>query len=304
MTNGITELKKYIDSLESRMICKENEPLSVHSTFKIGGCAKLYVIPKNADGLKAVMRKVKELGVRYFVLGHGSNILFDDCGFDGVIISTEAMNKLSIDGNVITAECGVMLTQCAVAAKEASLSGMECLYGIPGTVGGAIYMNAGAYGSEMKDIVAETVYLDTESLEEHTVAGEEHKFGYRESVFRENGGIILSAKLVLEEGKKAEIAAKMAEYKRLRLEKQPLEYPSAGSTFKRYPGKYTAQMIDEAGLKGYTVGGAQVSEKHAGFVINIGDATSKDVMRLIEHIKSEIKKLHGIDIETEVILVK
>jgi len=310
MTNGITELKKYIKSLSEvgdemvKIVYKENESLKAHSTFKIGGPADLYVCPKNAEQLAAIIRKSRELGVRYFILGHGSNLLFDDDGYRGVVISTENMNKLSIEGNVITAECGVMLTHCAVAAKDASLSGMECLYGIPGSVGGAVYMNAGAYGSEMKDIVKETVYLDTETLEIRAIPGADHHFGYRESVFRENGGIILSSKMVLTYGDKDSITEKMAECKRLRIEKQPLDYPSAGSTFKRYPGRYTAQMIDEAGLKGYTVGGAKVSEKHAGFVINTGNATSKDVTALIDHIKSEINKLHGIDIETEVITVK
>lgn len=307
MTNGIVGLKEYLCSHE---ICgntvnfKEAEMLSLHSSFKIGGCADLYALPRNAEELVFLISSARSFSVRYFILGHGSNLLFDDAGFRGIVISTEAMNSVVIEGNEMTADCGAMLTSCAVMAKEASLSGMECLYGIPGSIGGAVYMNAGAYGGEMRDIVVSTTYLDPESLEVRTIVGDEHSFGYRESIFRENDGIILSTKMVLKTEDKDEISQRMTEYKRLRIEKQPLEYPSAGSTFKRYPGRYTAQMIDEAGLKGFSVGGAQVSEKHAGFVINKGNATSKDVCELIEHIKREIKKLHGIDIETEVIMVK
>ena len=219
-------------------------------------------------------------------------------------MSTEALNKISIEGNTVIAESGAMLTLCAASARDAGLSGMECLYGIPGSIGGAVYMNAGAYGGEMSDIVVETTYLDIDTLEVKTIACEEHGFGYRKSVFCKSNSIILETVMKLKADDIQNINNKMNEYKRLRIEKQPLEYPSAGSTFKRYPGRYTAQMIDEAGLKGYTVGGAQVSEKHAGFVINKGGATCKDVLELISVIKNKIKKLHDIEIETEVIYVK
>jgi len=307
MTKGITTLKEYLAQTPidgNTVNSKENEILSAHSSFKIGGPADLFVLPKNAEELKFTIRGAKDFSVPYFILGHGSNLLFDDSGYRGVIISTEAMNSVKVEGHTMSVECGAMLTSCAVMAKDASLSGMECLYGIPGSIGGAVYMNAGAYGGEMRDVVVATTYLDPDTLELKTITGEDHKFGYRESVFRENGGIIISTVMELKPAEKNDIADKMAEYKRLRIEKQPLEYPSAGSTFKRYPGRYTAQMIDEAGLKGFSVGGAQVSEKHAGFVINKGNATSKDVTELIDHIKTEIKKLYGIDIETEVITVK
>ncbi|MBQ8523962.1 MAG: UDP-N-acetylmuramate dehydrogenase [Clostridia bacterium] len=305
MTNGIKELKLILDSASAHKIkYSENEPLSVHSSFKIGGNADLFAIPNNTDELKFLIRCAAETDVPVFILGHGSNILFDDGGYKGLIISTEGMNSVKVEGNIMTAECGALLTRCAVLAKDASLSGMECLYGIPGSVGGAVFMNAGAYGGEMKDIVRSSTYLDLDTLEICTIEADEHDFAYRHSVFTEKNAVILSTVMELVPSDISLITERMNDYKKRRIEKQPLDYPSAGSTFKRYPGKYTAQMIDEAGLKGYTIGGAQVSEKHAGFVINKGNATSKDVLELIDTIKKKIKCLHGIDIETEVIYVK
>lgn len=307
MTDNILNLKesilRHIED-ENDIILKENEKLSAHSTFKIGGPAGLYAVPQSEKALAWLVGEVKACNVRMFVLGHGSNLLFDDDGFDGVVVSTEAFNKVSVDGEVITAESGAMLTYCAATARDAGLSGMECLFGIPGSIGGAVYMNAGAYGGEMSDIVVKTTYLDLADMAVKEISSEEHGFGYRKSVFCDNNAIILRTVLKLKSDSIDAINERMNEYKRLRIEKQPLEYPSAGSTFKRYPGRYTAQMIDEAGLKGCAVGGAQVSEKHAGFVINKGGATCKDVLDLISVIKCKIRELHGIEIETEVIYVK
>ena len=307
MTDNILKLKESILNRigeNNDIALRENELLSGHSTFKIGGPAKLYAIPQNAESLAWLVGEIKANDVKMFVLGHGSNLLFDDSGFDGVVVSTEALNKVSVEGDVITAESGAMLTYCAACAREAGLSGMECLFGIPGSVGGAVYMNAGAYGGEMSDIVVKTTYFDLDDMLVKEIVADEHDFGYRKSIFRDKNAIILETVMKLKTDDTESINEKMNEYKRLRIEKQPLEYPSAGSTFKRYPGRYTAQMIDEAGLKGYSVGGAQVSEKHAGFVINKGGATSKDVLDLITVIKEKIHELHGIDIETEVIYVK
>lgn len=307
MSDNILELKRSIKNYcvcGGSIILRENERLSAHCTFKIGGEARLYAIPQSVESTAWIVSEAKKLGVKWFILGHGSNLLFDDAGFDGVIISTEALNSITFDGNFVTAECGALLSKCAAMARDAGLSGMECLFGIPGSVGGAVYMNAGAYGGEMSDIVVSTTYLDTESMETREISGDAHGFGYRHSIFCDNKNIVLQTKMSLKEGNIDEIAEKMNEYKRLRFEKQPLEYPSAGSTFKRYPGRYTAQMIDEAGLKGFSVGGAQVSEKHAGFVINKGGATSDDVLKLIETIKGKIYDLYGIEIETEVIHIK
>ncbi len=297
------EIDEYITS-GGRITLLENESLKVHSSFKIGGAAKLYAKIHSADELRFLIEKANEYSVPYFVLGRGTNLLFADEGYNGIIISTEEMNGLSFDGEYVSADCGVTLSRCGTEAKARGLSGFECLYGIPGTVGGAVFMNAGAYGAEMKDIVVESTYFDVESGKVKTLIGEEHGFDYRHSVYRENRGVILSCKMKLSYGDVEKISAKMEECRIARKTKQPLEYPSAGSTFKRYPGKYTAQMIDEAGLKGFGIGGAQVSEKHAGFIINRGDATAKDVLELIDTVKGKIFELYGITIETEIIYVK
>ncbi len=307
MTNATAVLAERIAAWrlgDNTLKFRQNEGLATHCTFRIGGAADLYAEPSNADELAFLIQAARELSVSYTVLGHGSNVLFDDDGYRGLIISTEKMNSVRLEGCDIVAQCGALLTSCAVIAQNASLSGMECLYGIPGSIGGAVFMNAGAYGGEMSDIVAESVYLDTESLELKTVRGAEHLFGYRTSIFRENGGIVLSTRLSLKADSREAISERMADYKRRRIEKQPLEYPSAGSVFKRYPGTYTAQLIDEAGLKGAQVGGARVSDKHAGFIVNVGGASAADVRELISRIKSVIREKHGFDIETEIIEVK
>ncbi len=289
---------------ETKIIVKENESLKNHSSFRIGGNARIYAIPTDEDSLIFLLKETSAIGIKTYILGNGSNILFDDNGFDGVIISSSAFNKIQIEGTKITAGSGAMLSACAIKAKDAALSGMECLFGIPGTVGGAVYMNAGAYGGEMCDIVVKTRYIDLESLSISEAIGIEHKFEYRHSVFKERNTFILETEMVLKQGNKEDIVNLMDDYKQRRISKQPLEYPSAGSTFKRYPGRYTGQMIDELGLKGRSVGGAKVSEKHAGFIINTGNATSEDVFSLIEIIKSEILNAYQIEIETEIIYVK
>ena len=296
-------LYQYSEESSKNIDILENESMRLHTTFKIGGRAGMYVRPGDTDSLIHTVSAAEELGVRIFIMGNGSNLLFDDGGFDGVVISTEKMNSVMIDGEYLTAGAGAMLSSCAVSARDNALSGMECLYGIPGTVGGAVFMNAGAYGGEMKDIVIRTEYYDRAEKRIKTIEGDEHSFGYRESIFRHNEGVILSSTFKLKKDATEEINARMADYKGRRISKQPLEYPSAGSTFKRYPGRYTAQMIDEAGLKGLSVGGAQISEKHAGFVINRGGATSDDVLKLINTVKERIRELYGIDIECEVIYV-
>lgn len=303
-------IQKFIDLVNeynvngNNIILKENELLSKHSTFKIGGPAKLFCIPSSASALIFLLETARRLSLRTFVLGNGSNVLFDDAGFDGVIISTSALNSVEFDGNVLSAECGAMLSSCAIKARDHKLSGLEKLFGIPGTVGGAVFMNAGAYGGEISQVAVKTTYIDPETFEIKTVCGEEHEFGYRHSIFKKNNGIILKTFMELVPSDIDAITSVMDECKAKRVEKQPLEYPSAGSTFKRYPGRYTGQMIDECGLKGRTVGGAQVSEKHAGFVINKGSATSADVLELIDIIKTTIKNAYGIEIQTEVIYVK
>ncbi len=284
---------------------KINEPLSLHSTFKVGGEAKLFVSPSTEDELAETIRLSKDLDLRTLVIGRGSNIVFSDCGFNGVIISTFSLNDCSIDGTEISAGAGIPLIELASTAAKHSLSGLEFSYGIPGSLGGAVFMNAGAYDGEMKNVVVKSRYYDVTADTFGEFKSNEHCFGYRDSIYRSHPEwVIVSAVMGLSIGDRATIEAKMKDFMSRRREKQPLEYPSAGSAFKRYPGRYTAQMIDEAGLKGYRIGGAQVSEKHAGFIINTGGATANDVRSLSDFIKQKLFELHGIEIESEIIFVE
>lgn len=283
----------------------ENADLAPHSTFKIGGKADLIVKVHTKDALAEVLRFVHSEGIKYAVIGNGSNILFSDDRYDGVIILTTGMTALSCQDNVIEAECGYSLTALASRAQKMSLTGLEFAYGIPGSVGGAVFMNAGAYDGEIKNVVTKTYYYDVKNDTFGEFVGEENKFGYRESVYQEKDGlVILGARFELEKGDSEAIVEKMQGFMRARSEKQPLEYPSAGSTFKRSPGYFTAKLIDEAGLKGYSVGGAQVSEKHAGFVINRGGATSDDVKRLIADIQKAVYEKSGVEIKCEIKIIE
>ncbi len=296
-------------ALESIEI-KENEPLSKHSSFRIGGCAKLACFPKNAGELKLCIENCKDKKLNFKIIGNASNILFDDRGYDGAIIFTTRMNELEyiIKPNAILIKvgCGKSLTELASeVGKKHSLSGLEFAYGIPGTVGGAVYMNAGAYGGQMSDVVVETEYLDLNDMNIHTLSATDHEYSYRYSVFmRCNEHIILSTTLKLAKDDAEKIFAAMNKNMTARRDKQPLEYPNAGSVFKR-PGEgiFAGKLIQDAELKGYTIGGAQVSEKHAGFIINRGDATSEDVLALIEHTKNKVFELFGVTLECEIIYI-
>ena len=280
---------------------KMNEPLSSHCTFKIGGKADYFVRPEDEESFTALIIALRERGVPYCVIGGGSNILFSDKGFRGVVITTQGLKNIEVTGERMSVGSGAMLPLVSARAQKESLDGMRFMCGIPGTVGGGVFMNAGAYGGEISDILVSSRYFDTEKSEICELSASEHCFSYRHSSYMEHPErIILSAEFALTQGNADEIKAECDCLLKRRAEKQPLEFPSAGSTFKRYPGFFTAQLIDECNLKGYTVGGAQVSEKHAGFVINRGDATASDVLSLIEHIKSVIKEKHGIDIECEI----
>lgn len=299
------EAEKYaadLKALGADCIC--GEKLSSHTTFRIGGDASLFVSPADEDQLIGVISYLEKNGIRYFLLGKGSNVLFDDAGYDGAVVSTSKLDKISVCGNEITAQCGASFTYLASVAAENSLSGLEFAYGIPGSVGGAVFMNAGAYGSETAAVLKSSRYLDISDCTVKTLPLEEHLFGYRDSVFRHRRFIHLSSVFALQAGDKAQIRAYMNELMQRRRDKQPLEYPSAGSVFKRYPGRYTAQMIDEAGLRGLSVGGAQVSEKHAGFIVNKGNATSSDVIALVGKVREAIRDKYGIEIECEIIHAK
>lgn len=277
-----------------------NEPMRAHTTFKIGGEADVFIIPASPAALIYAVKKCSELEIPYFILGNGSNLLVSDGGIEGAVISLAGINGISSDGEKITCGAGAMLSSVCLKALSLSLTGLEFAYGIPGTAGGALYMNAGAYGGQMADVIESAECL-TASGEIKTLKKEDMRLGYRSSVFKKGGLIIISLTLALKKGDKAEIKAEMDELLNRRKQKQPLEYPSAGSTFKRPEGYFAGALIEKNGLKGSAVGGAQVSEKHAGFVINRGGATAADVKALIGKIQKKVFENDGVMLEPEVI---
>ena len=283
-----------MSELKNKYSCeiKENEPLSAYTSFKIGGCAKYAVFPHDKDSLVGLVRELKQNGEKYTIIGNGSNLLVPDNGYNGVAVITTGIKDISCEGEIIRAGSGASLIKLAISAYENSLTGLEFAYGIPGSVGGAVYMNAGAYISEISEVLSECVCYDTLTDEILTLDNKTCDFSYRNS--------ILEASFLLKRGNKEDIRAMMDDFMSRRREKQPLEYPSAGSAFKRAPGYFTAKLIDDAGLKGYSIGGAQVSEKHAGFIINTGSASASDVISLMEHIKKTVKDRFGVDIESEI----
>lgn len=287
--------------LESENIeYRQNEPMRAHTTFKIGGEADIFIIPASPAALISAVKKCTELEIPYFILGNGSNLLVSDGGIEGAVISLAGINGISAEGEKITCGAGAMLSSVCLKALSLSLTGLEFAYGIPGTAGGALYMNAGAYGGQMADVIESAECL-TASGEIKTLKKEDMRLGYRSSVFKKGGLIIISLTLALKKGDKAEIKAEMDELLNRRKQKQPLEYPSAGSTFKRPEGYFAGALIEKNGLKGLSVGGAQVSEKHAGFVINRGGATAADVKALIGKIQKKVFENDGVMLEPEVI---
>lgn len=285
------------------MTMHEQVPLSEHTTFRIGGAADFFVGADTAEGLAALLRLCRDEGYPYFLLGKGSNILASDAGYRGLIVHLgESFAKAQAEGMSVTFGAAMPLVKAARFAQQQGLSGMEGLSGIPGTVGGALYMNAGAYGYEMRQIVTACEYMD-ENGEMHTLSADALDLSYRHSRFMETGGIVLSVTVRLTNGDTEEIAEKMQDFLARRNEKQPLNYPSAGSTFKRPEGNYASALIDRCGLKGLAVGGAQVSEKHAGFVINRGGATCADVMRLCADVGRKVRDETGYVLELEPILL-
>ena len=275
------------------------EPMSKHTSFRIGGPAQM-VFPKSCEELMQVYRVCVTEGVRPLILGAGTNILAPDDGLDTLVICTKDVSQIKDNGNgTLEVDCGVQMSKCACYARDLSLTGLEFAHGIPGTVGGGIYMNAGAYGGEMKQVVTKTLALLPDGSE-WMVTGEEHDFSYRHSVFEEKNAVILKTWITLSCGDKNAIAEKMQELAQKRRASQPLDLPSAGSTFKRPAGGYAAAMIDEAGLKGKGVGCAAVSEKHAGFVVNLDGATSADVLATMDQIVNTVYARFGVKLEAEV----
>ena len=277
-----------------------DEPMSRHTTFRVGGPADFFVTPKAKEEVRDVIRVCKELGMPYYIIGNGSNLLVSDAGYRGVIIQIyKEMNEVRVEGDLVKAQAGALLSGIAAKALAAELTGFEFASGIPGTIGGACVMNAGAYGGEMKGVL-ESVTVLTGEGEIIELGRNELELGYRTSVIAKKGYIVLGAVLKLERGDGEKIKAYMDELKEKRVTKQPLEYPSAGSTFKRPEGYFAGKLIEDAGLRGFQVGGAQVSEKHCGFVINRDHATAADIMELMRQVQIRVKENSGVDLEPEV----
>ena len=293
------------DVINSKNILK-NEPMSKHTSFKIGGIADYYIVVNSIQELKNVLKIAESNKIPITIVGNGTNLLVREGGIRGFVIKLNLNNfkiKRSSSEIQLTVESGMSLATLALIATKEEISGLEFLSGIPGTVGGAIRMNAGAYGKEMKDVVVKSRYM-TYDGKIKTLNLDEHKFEYRNIVFSNlKDVIIIDTTIKGEKGNKEEIENQIKEYSKLRKEKQPLEYPNAGSTFKRKEGYITAKLIDECGLKGYSIGDAEVSIKHAGFIINKGKATANDILNLTQHIKCEVKKKFDVDIELEIIVL-
>lgn len=280
---------------------EKEKSLASCSTFHIGGKAEYAVYPRSAEGLREVIQAVRRTNIDYHVVGAGSDILFPDKGLSGAVIFTGALRDLVIEDDQIRAGAGVPLSILASKACTAGLSGGEGLFGIPGSVGGAVYMNAGAYDYTVSDILVSSSWYDPVKDIFGSYRKEEHEFDYRHSAYMGDRKIITGAVFSFKKDTSSAIKARMDNFISRRKSKQPLEYPSAGSVFKRYPGYFTGKLIEDAGLKGCTVGGAQVSEKHAGFIINIGNATAEDVKKLVDHIEQTVFEKYGIHIERELI---
>ncbi len=279
------------------------EPMSRHTTFRAGGPADFFVTPEKEGQVRKTLFLLKEARVPCYIMGNGSNLLVGDGGYRGVILQIcKKMNRIRIQDTVIQAQAGALLSKIAAEAQAKGLTGFEFASGIPGSLGGAVMMNAGAYGGEMKQVLTQAQVLNASGQIEDVLA-EEMELGYRSSVFSRNGGVILSASIQLEPGDPPAIQSRMEELKYLRTSKQPLEYPSAGSTFKRPEGYFAGKLIQDAGLRGFQVGGAQVSEKHCGFVINKDQATAMDIRSLMEQVSEKVYAQFGVRLEPEVKLI-
>lgn len=296
----LAELRKQLEEGCPGLELREDEPMSRHTTFRIGGPAALMALPRTVGEVKAAVKAARALGVEPFFLGNGSNLLVADGGYPGFVVKLAGdFDQIREVNRGLEAGSAVLLSRLSNALLGRGLTGLEFAGGIPGSVGGAVTMNAGAYGGEMKDVVKRVWYMDTEGrLLDCT--GEELGFGYRKSAFMDGGKIITSAEFKLAHGDKDEIKARMDELKARRLEKQPYDMPSAGSTFKRPKTGYAAALIEQCGLKGRRAGGAQVSEKHTGFIVNTGGATCKDVLELMDIVRETVLKETGVELEPEV----
>jgi UDP-N-acetylmuramate dehydrogenase len=291
----------YAELSESRILF--DEPMRHHTSFRIGGPADALVMPGSVADLRRALQLARRAAVPLTITGNGSNLLVRDGGLRGVVVKLgECFDRIEVEGTHMVAQSGALLSDVSRTAGAHSLTGREFSIGIPGTLGGAVIMNAGAYGGEMKDVVTQVTALD-ETGELHEMGPEELQFGYRRSALQPLGWIVAETRMALQPGDPAAIAAKMADLTFQRESKQPLSFPSAGSVFKRPPGKFVGPMVEELGLKGYRIGDAQVSEKHAGFIINRGEATARDVLALIEHVREKVQATYGVWLETEVRII-
>ena len=281
-----------------------DEPMSKHTTFRVGGCADYFVTPNSKEEAAAIVRLLLTEKIPFYVCGNGSNLLVSDNGYKGVIVCfSKDCSNIKVSGNEIVAEAGAMLSKVANTAIDNSLQGLVFATGIPGSIGGAIVMNAGAYGGQMSDVVKSVELLDLATGDIVTIDGNNMEFGYRTSIAKTGKYVVLEAKLALSCGDKAQMQQEANELAVKRREKQPLEYPSAGSTFKRPEGYFAGKLIEDAGLKGYTVGGAQVSMKHSGFVINKDNSTAKDIITLIKDVRKIVEEKYKVTLEPEVCML-
>lgn len=291
-----------LNSILEKDDIKIDELMKYHTSFKVGGPADILVTPTSFEQVNEILKLCKENGVPYFIIGNGSNLIVKDGGIRGVVIKLVKLNKVVIDGNVVTAQCGATLKEVSDAALEKSLTGFEFASGIPGSVGGATTMNAGAYEGDVSKIIDSVLILDNEG-NIRRLSREELEFGYRMSAILKYGYTVLETVFKLNDGEYNKIKDRIDELTIKRETRQPLEYPSAGSVFKRPEGHFTGKLVEDSGLKGFSIGGAQVSEKHAGFIINRDNAKAKDILELIAHVQKTIKSNFGVDLHTEVRIV-
>lgn len=299
------DLENKLQEIVKRNNILKNEPMSKHTSFKIGGIADYFIKIRKIDELKNLLEFTNKNNIPTTIIGNGTNLLVKDGGIRGIVIKLELNDfkiKKTANEILITVGAGMTLAALSAVALKEEISGLEFLSGIPGTIGGALRMNAGAYGFEMKDLVFKTRYM-TQDGKIKTLDLEQHEFEYRNSVFSKMNVVILDTTIKAKKGTREEIEAKINEFATMRKASQPLEYPNAGSTFKRKEGVITAKLIDECGLKGFCIGDAEVSAKHAGFIVNKGKATAKDVLELIECVKREIKNKCGLDLELEILVI-
>lgn len=298
----INLFKSELEELIDIDIIKYNEPMKNHTSFRVGGCTDIFIMPIKINDIKNIIHLCKKHRIDYFIMGNGSNLIVKDGGYRGVIIKLTSLNNIWIAGDKVRAQCGVLLSSLSKEVLKSCLTGFEFASGIPGTVGGAVTMNAGAYGPEIKDVFEMATVMDLNG-EIHELSKDDMDFSYRNSIVQKENYIVLEAIFKLEKGDFTQIKSRMDELNKRRTDKQPLNYPSAGSTFKRPDGNFAGKLIEDCGLKGANIGGACVSEKHAGFVINYNDASAKDILGLIEMVRNKVKEKYGIYLEPEVKII-